>query len=142
MGLLPLQNEKYAVFNQIVYSPCEGEVLDIEDKWPNETPWSGNPPYNVGNHVLIISDKFGVLMGHLQKGSIIVKVGERVKKGQAIAQVGNSGWTSQPHLHIQAIQSIRRCILGLGGITHFFRQKEPGQEQSLFRKLTAEYTKG
>ena len=75
-GFLPMQNDKYVVFNQVVYSPCDGEVSDVEDKWPNETPWSGKPPYNVGNHVLITSSDFGVLLGHLQKGSITVKLGD------------------------------------------------------------------
>jgi hypothetical protein len=102
-GFLPVHNERYAVFNQVVYSPCDGKVSDVEDKWPNETPWSGTPPYNVGNHVLITSKDFGVLMGHLEKGSMMVKVGDAIIKGQPIAKVGNSGWTSQPHLHIQAM---------------------------------------
>jgi len=41
-------------------------------------------------------------MGHLRQGSIKVKVGERVREGQPIARVGNSGHTSAPHIHIQA----------------------------------------
>jgi murein DD-endopeptidase MepM/ murein hydrolase activator NlpD len=45
-----------------------------------------------------------VLIGHLQKGSIRVNAGSLVKVGDPIAQVGNSGWTSQPHVHIQAMK--------------------------------------
>jgi hypothetical protein len=130
-GFLPTQNDKYAVFNQVVYSPCDGEVSHVEDKWPNETPWTGSPPYNVGNHVLITSDDFGVLMGHLQKGSILVKTGDRVKKGQPVARTGNSGWTSQPHLHIQAMRKSTGLFWGWEGIPIFFDGKNP-VKNSLF----------
>jgi len=130
-GFLPMKNDKYAVFNQVVYSPCDGEVSDVEDKWPNETPWTGSPPYNVGNHILIISDDFGVLMGHLQKGSILVKTGDRVKTGQPVARTGNSGWTSQPHLHIQAMRKSTGSFWGWEGIPIFFDGKNP-LKNSLF----------
>ncbi len=131
-GFLPTQNDKYAVFNQVVYSPCDGEVFHVEDKWPNETPWSGNPPYNVGNHVVITSNDFGVLMGHLQRGSILVKIGDRVKKGQPIAQSGNSGWTSQPHLHIQAMRKSTGSFWGWEGIPIFFDGKNPVKNSLFF----------
>ena len=131
-GFLPTQNEKYAVFNQVVYSPCDGEISDVEDKWPNETPWTGNPPYNVGNHVLITSDDFGVLMGHLQKGSILVKTGDRVKTGEPVARTGNSGWTSQPHLHIQAMRKGTGLFWGWEGIPIFFDGKNPVKNSLFF----------
>jgi len=131
-GFLPRQNAKYAVFNQVVYSPCDGEVFYIEDKWPNETPWSGRAPYNVGNHVVITSNDFGVLMGHLQRGSILVKPGDRVKKGQPIAQSGNSGWTSQPHLHIQAMRKSTGSFWKWEGIPIFFDGKNPVKNSLFF----------
>lgn len=130
-GFLPTQNDKYAVFNQVVYSPCDGEVSDVEDKWPNETPWTGTPPYNVGNHILITTNDFGVLMGHLQKGSILVKVGGTVKKGQPIARSGNSGWTGHPHLHIQAMRRSTGSFWGWEGIPILFDGKNP-VKNSLF----------
>jgi hypothetical protein len=131
-GFLPRRNEKYANFNQVVYSPCDGEVFEVEDKWPNETPWSGNPPYNVGNHILITSNDFGVLMGHLQKGSIMVKTGDRVKKGQPLALAGNSGWTSQPHLHIQAMRKSIGSFWGWEGLPIFFDGKNPVKNSLFF----------
>lgn len=133
-GFLPTQNDKYAVFNQVVYSPCDGEVSKVEDKWPNETPWSGKAPYNVGNHVLITSNDFGVLMGHLQKGSILVKTGDRVRKGQPVAQTGNSGWTSQPHLHIQAMRKSTGSFWGWEGMPIFFDSKNPVKNSLFFER--------
>jgi Peptidase family M23 len=130
-GFLPMENEKYAVFNEVVYSPCDGEVSAVEDEWPNETPWSGRAPYNVGNHVLLTSKDFGVLMGHLQKGSMLVRPGDRVTKGQPIAQAGNSGWTSQPHLHVQAMKKSAGSFWGWEGLPIFFDGKNP-VKNSLF----------
>ena len=131
-GFLPMQNDKYAVFHQVVYSPCDGQISDVEDKWPNETPWSGKPPYNVGNHILITTNDFGVLMGHLQKGSIMVKMGDVVKTGQPIAQTGNSGWTSQPHLHIQAMRKSTGSFWGWEGMPIFFDGKNPAKNTLFF----------
>jgi murein DD-endopeptidase MepM/ murein hydrolase activator NlpD len=59
--------------------------------------------YQSGNNVVIdIGGGRYLLMGHLSPGSIQVKVGDHVKLGQQIAKVGNSGNTTEPHLHIQA----------------------------------------
>lgn len=131
-GFLPMKNEMYAVFNEVVYSPCDGEVSEVEDKWPNETPWSGKAPYNVGNHILITSNDFGVLMGHLQKGSMLVRPGDRVTKGQPIAQAGNSGWTSQPHLHIQAMKKSAGSFWGWEGLPISFDGKNPVKNSLFF----------
>lgn len=131
-GFLPARNEQYAIFNQTVYTPCDGEISDVEDKWPNETPWSGKAPYNVGNHILVTNKDFGVLMGHLQKGSILVKAGDMVKKGQTIAQTGNSGWTSQPHLHIQAIRKSSGSFWGWEGMPIFFEGRNPVKNSMVF----------
>jgi murein DD-endopeptidase MepM/ murein hydrolase activator NlpD len=57
-----------------------------------------------GNHIVIRCDDSEVYVGlaHLMQGSVLVKAGDRVTVGQALARVGNSGNTSEPHLHIHA----------------------------------------
>lgn len=42
------------------------------------------------------------MVGHLREGSVAVTTGDRVRAGQVIGQVGNSGNTAEPHVHIQA----------------------------------------
>ncbi|WP_291379652.1 M23 family metallopeptidase [Demequina sp.] len=61
-----------------------------------------------GNHVVVALDDGGpfVLVAHLRNGSQLVEVGERVKAGQPIAQCGNSGNSTQPHVHVQVTDSI------------------------------------
>jgi hypothetical protein len=122
-GFLPRKNEKYAVFNEVVYSPCDGQVFDIVDQWPNEIPGGNKAPYNVGNHIVIQSGDFLVLMGHLQKGSFQVRLGERIKAGQPIARAGNSGWTIQPHVHLQAMKTTPGSFWSAEGLPIYFDGK-------------------
>jgi hypothetical protein len=132
-GILPRDNSKYAIFNEVLYSPCDGEVYDVVDKWPNETPFSGKPPYNVGNQVVIKTGNYLVLIGHLQIGSITVKVGDRVKQGQPIAKAGNSGWTSQPHTHIQAMLASGGSFWMAEGVPIVFDGKNPVKNTLFFK---------
>jgi len=60
-----------------------------------------------GNHVMISAGRYFVLLCHLRKNSVKVKKGDTVKVGQQIAEVGNSGASIQPHLHLQIMSSDR-----------------------------------
>jgi hypothetical protein len=54
-----------------------------------------------GNQVVLeVAPNQFLFLCHLQPGSITVKKGDRVTKGQVVGRVGNSGNTSEPHLHI------------------------------------------
>ncbi|GAA1826768.1 M23 family metallopeptidase [Agromyces salentinus] len=66
------------------------------------------PAAIAGNHVVIDLGDDGpfVLIAHLQKGSLGVRVGERVRDGEPIGKCGNSGNSTQPHVHVQVTDSI------------------------------------
>jgi hypothetical protein len=81
-GIPPRDNSRYAVFGETLYSPCDGEVFDMVDNWPNEVPFIGKAPYNVGNQMVLKTGDYYVLMGQFQKWSITVKIGDRITKGQ------------------------------------------------------------
>jgi len=132
-GFLSKQRERYPIFNATLLSPCEGRVKGVMDRWPNEEPWSGRGPYNLGNYVLIQTGNYYVLMGHLQQGSITVKEGQRVEAGEPIALAGNSGWTSQPHLHIQAMQISNDSFWNGEGVPIVFDGKNPYKNRLFFR---------
>ncbi|MNV58349.1 Peptidase family M23 [compost metagenome] len=55
-----------------------------------------------GNHVYLRIDATGtyLLLNHLKKDSVTVTVGDHVNAGEVLGHVGNSGSTSEPHLHI------------------------------------------
>ncbi len=61
-----------------------------------------------GNHVVVAMGGYGpyVLVSHLRKGSVSVGVGDVVERGQVIGQCGNSGNSTQPHVHVQATDSV------------------------------------
>jgi len=59
-----------------------------------------------GNQVVMeVAPGQFLFLCHLQPGSIVVKKGDQVKEGQVVGRVGNSGNTSQPHLHIHVQDS-------------------------------------
>jgi len=66
-----------------------------------------NPPkkdveYRAGNHILIESEGIDLLLAHFKKGSIADKEEDLVTRNTFLVQVGNTGNTSEPHLHIHA----------------------------------------
>jgi len=58
-----------------------------------------------GNYIMVRSGDFFVLLCHLKKDSAKVKIGDLVRAGQQLGEVGNSGSSIQPHLHIQVMNS-------------------------------------
>ncbi len=94
----------YGCFGVPVVAPAAGVVTLALDGEPDMFP--GQPSNNfanpTGNHVVIQLDETGTYLeiAHLKQGSVTVKNGQRVAEGQVIGQCGNSGNTSEPHIHI------------------------------------------
>jgi Peptidase family M23 len=104
----------YYIYGKPVLAPADGVVTFVLDGRPDQMIGSADGRYQSGNNVVIdIGGGRYLMLGHLGPGSIQVKVGEQVKVGQQIAKVGNSGNTTEPHLHIQA-QTIGT---GIGDVT-------------------------
>lgn len=108
IGISPSNVEDYAIYGDTLYSPTEGIVLDIVDSIADNRPGRIEVPEGVvhGNYILIqsIEDSFRVFIPHLQPKSAMVKVGQKLKRGKAFALLGNSGFSVEPHLHMQAIK--------------------------------------
>jgi murein DD-endopeptidase MepM/ murein hydrolase activator NlpD len=94
------RNEDYYAFGREVLAPADGTVVEVIEGVRDNTPGSMNPYSAVGNCVLIQhrEDEVSVL-AHFKQESIVVKVGDKVKGGQLLGQCGNSGNSSEPHLH-------------------------------------------
>jgi len=58
-----------------------------------------------GNHILLHAGAIYVLLCHLRQGSARVRAGDVVSVGQPLAEVGNSGASLQPHLHLQVMRT-------------------------------------
>lgn len=94
--------EDYYIYGQPVLAPAGGTVVAVMDGLPNMKPKTEtDSEHPAGNHVVIqVAEKEYLFLAHMQPGSIVVKVGDTVKAGQVIGKVGNSGNTSEPHIHI------------------------------------------
>jgi hypothetical protein len=94
------RNEDYYAFGREVLAPAEGVVTDVIDGVRDNVPGSMNPLSALGNAVFIGHSKHEVsVLAHFQQGSIKVKAGDKVQKGQVLGLCGNSGNSSEPHLH-------------------------------------------
>lgn len=101
-GLYPRSLTNYAIFGETLYSPCDGTISNTANDLPNLIPPASDRQNPAGNHILLKCKGADIIMAHLQRGSLTVREGEAVSVGQAIAKIGNSGNTSEPHLHIHA----------------------------------------
>ncbi len=103
-GILPRQLTQYWILGEFVYSPCDGVVTAVVDGVPDATPGEMDGADSAGNHVVIRygDDDVYVGLGHLLTGTVMVSRGDRIATGQPLARVGNSGRSSEPHLHVHA----------------------------------------
>ncbi len=96
----------YYSYSQAVYAPADGEVVEVVDGLrDNEVGYLNSFQY-FGNYIMIkhAADLFSVL-GHLKNGSKKVILGQTVKQGEEIAACGNSGHTTDPHIHFHVQDS-------------------------------------
>jgi hypothetical protein len=92
--------EDFFAFGREILAPAAGEVTEAIDGVRDNAPGSMNPFSALGNAVFIKhADGEISVLAHLKQGSVRVRVGERVEAGQVIGLCGNSGNSSQPHLH-------------------------------------------
>lgn len=103
-GLYPKDLEDYAIYGDILYSPCTGKVLEVQDGLDDLPPSQSDPSRPAGNHIILQCDGTDakLYIAHMQKQSIAVEPGQHIQAGERIGRVGNSGNTSEPHLHIHA----------------------------------------
>jgi hypothetical protein len=100
--------KSYTIFGKPVLAVADAVVVSTTDGLPEQTP--GTYPTNIslddadGNSVVLDLGKSRyALYAHMQPGSIKVHRGDRVKRGQVIGLVGNSGNSVAPHLHFQVM---------------------------------------
>lgn len=100
----------YFCYNQAIVAPADGVIVELKDKF-EDTPVSGKPEIQCtasdvrGNYIVIKhAEREYSTIAHIKKNSFLVKVGDTVKEGQEIARCGNSGNTSEPHIHFQIQQ--------------------------------------
>lgn len=120
-GIQPRALERYAIFGDTVFAPCSGPVVHVTDGLPDLPAGERDTVRLAGNHVVIRCAGAKLLLAHLMRGSVMVRAEQRVRTGQPLGRVGNSGNTSEPHLHIHAERggSPAGILDGIGVPTHF-----------------------
>ena len=98
--------EDFPCFGQPVLAPADGRVLWARDGAIDHAPYYEGK-HEAGNFVILehAPDEYTEFR-HLKSGSVVVKVGDDVRRGQAIARCGNSGNSNTPHLHVGFLGSV------------------------------------
>ena len=95
-----LTNDQYHCFSKPIFAPGSGVIAAAVDGIEDNVPGVMNARQPVGNHVVIDhgNGEFSFL-AHFKKGSLNVKEGQRIAPGELLGLCGNSGNSSEPHLH-------------------------------------------
>ena len=113
----------YTAYGAEVLAVADGTVVDTLDELNDQKPGSLPDPKTItvnnvdGNHVVLdLGDGVFAFYAHLQRGSVTATLGSRVKRGQILGKVGNTGNTSAPHLHFHLMEG--PSVLGSNGIPY------------------------
>lgn len=92
----------YYAFRKPVLSPVRGRVERVVDGVPDNPIGSTDRSQNWGNLVILKDERgFYVEISHFARGSIRVREGSWVERGEVLGLCGNSGYSPQPHIHLQ-----------------------------------------
>jgi hypothetical protein len=115
--------EHYADYNADVHAAADGTVVETLNTLDDQVPGKLPDPSTInienidGNHVVMdLGGGYYAFYAHLRKGSVTVKRGDRVKAGQVLGKLGNTGNTSAPHLHFHIMDSA--SVLGSDGLPY------------------------
>ena len=98
--------QSYYCYGKNIIAPADGTVVKVSNKH-RDSRVTGKKVYcdtwDIRGNFIVIkhAEKEFSLIAHLIPGSVTVRVGDRVKQGEVIAKCGNSGNTSEPHIHFQ-----------------------------------------
>lgn len=135
------QHSDWVGYGWPVVAVADGIVRGSHDGEPEHPPLTAQPKPAAltadalfGNHVIVeIAPGVFASYAHLKTGSVRVKPGDRVVRGQVLAQLGQSGNSAAPHLHFQL--SDRATFEGAEGVPYTFAQFDylgPETEAQLF----------
>ena len=118
----PGLNTSWTFYDKPVLAVADARVAVVVDRFPDQVP---NEPRPVtireadGNYVILALGKGRfAFYAHLKSGSVRVKRGDRVREGEVLASLGNSGSSTGPHLHFQLMN--RPSALASNGLPYVF----------------------
>ena len=125
----PSDNKNYRAYGTEIHAVADGVVTQVGDGIPQNTPGAKSLAVPItletigGNHVIMeIGNGLFAFYAHMQPGSLRVKVGDKVTRGQVLGLLGNTGNSSEPHLHFQICSA--NSELGSEGLPYAFSSFE------------------
>ena len=101
----------YHAYGRPMVAPASGVVVTVRDGEPDTPIGRKGKGDDLGNHIGVqVAPAEFLFIAHLQPGSIVVKAGDRVVAGQLLGRVGNSGFSSEPHVHLHLQDTARRHL--------------------------------
>jgi len=148
----PKDNKNYRCYGTDALAVADGVVVAVKDGIPENVPGANSRAVPItletvgGNHVILdLGNGHFAFYAHLQPGSLKVKQGDKVRRGQVLGLVGNSGNSTEPHLHFHI--SNANSPLGSEGLPYSFQSFEvqgkgfgwkPGSTNSTIEKREME----
>ena len=102
------QVANYHIYGEPILAVRDGTIVDMRNDLPDQVPGAlpdGLPISDADGNFAVLDIGGGafVLYAHMKPGSVRVKAGDKVKRGDVIGQVGNTGNSSEPHLHLHVM---------------------------------------
>lgn len=101
-GWWPEDPGRYTTFGTPVVAPCRGRVARVIDRFADMTVPEMDDENKAGNYIAIDCGDFMVILAHLREGQMAVSEGDQLSVGDLLGEMGNSGNSSEPHLHVHA----------------------------------------
>ncbi len=125
----PADNKNYRAYGAEIHAVADGIVTEVKDGIPENIPGMSSRAVPItmetvaGNHVIVhIGSNLYAVYVHMQPGSVRVGVGEKVRRGQVLGLLGNSGNSTEPHLHFQICNA--NSVLSCEGLPYAFSSFE------------------
>jgi murein DD-endopeptidase MepM/ murein hydrolase activator NlpD len=91
----------YHAYGRPVLAPAGGRIVRVRDGVPDAVPGRPDRWRGAGNHVVIeVAPGEYLFVAHLRPGTLRVREGQLVEQGDALGEVGNSGHSTEPHVHL------------------------------------------
>jgi hypothetical protein len=121
----PKDNKNYLAYGAEIHAVADGVVTEVQDGIPENIPDETARAVHMtlrtigGNHVILdLGNGRYAVFAHLQTGSVHVKLGDHVRRGQVLGLVGNSGNATEPHLHFHLCDA--NSVLSCEGLPYAF----------------------
>jgi hypothetical protein len=125
----PSDNKNYRAYGAEIHAVADGVVTQVKDGIPQNIPGANSRAVPMtletisGNHVIMdIGNGLYALYAHMQPGSVRVKLGDKVTRGQVLGLLGNTGNSTEPHLHFHICNA--NSDLGSEGLPYAFASFE------------------